>query len=526
MAKVNSRKSNPTSPAPPPAPPLLARKSKKKSSFSFFSIPALFFFLIFALQLFFPSLFNSLSTSLPTYLDKLQSILSQQAKYPPSLIPNLPLSSSIATINWDDSADSSATISNIIRTSLPAVIRQGPVTSWSLMKWNLLEIIQSGNDIVIDQMRYQHQDPVFILGRDRDPHGMIGKPADRPLQLINSSLSQFLKTLFNETEYYYWNGELLWIEEIIGETTTSSSPSSKSDWSVFKYVDPKLSDSIQEQEDTDIWIPMIWLSHPGVVTQTHYDPQYNFLSQLQGTKRVILFPPSETSLYLYPHIHRSYRQSQLPLEFFDQNQTHPNQNLFPTLPQSGVEVVLHPGDTLFIPPYWYHRVEALTMSISVSVTSPTFLEAQFSEIYWQPLPLGPFSDSKEGKMIAAKLFLGLFLHMLQQEFHDSLRSFSQSLYLSRYHPLYSSPHSPSAVPPSAVSFQCPSYPTEESRYGKLIQEKSHDIQSVIRKSVEIFEKIQCDQEIKRNFMRDYVEEISRWAVGPEETVWFIRDCLR
>jgi hypothetical protein len=27
-------------------------------------------------------------------------------------------------------------------------------------------------------------------------------------------------------------------------------------------------------------------------------------------------------------------------------------------------------------------------------------------------------------------------------------------------------------------------------------------------------------------MRDYVEEISRWAVGPEDTVSFIRDCLR
>jgi hypothetical protein len=516
MTKVNSRKSrssgasrSPQQNALPPSPQLATRRSKKRSSFSFFSIPALFFFLFFALQLFFPSLFNSITKSLPTYLDQLQSILSQQAKYPPSLISNLSLSSSIATIHWDDSSDSSLTLSNIVKTSLPTVIRQGPVVSWPLMKWNLLESLQSGHDIAIDQMRYQHQDPVFILGRDRDPNGMLGKPSDRPLQLINSSLSQFLKTLFNETEYYYWNGELLWIEEIIGETTTSSS-SSKSDWSVFKYVDSKLSDSIKE--DADLWIPMIWLSHPGVVTQTHYDPQYNFLSQLQGTKRVILFPPSETSLYLFPHIHRSYRQSQLPLEI-SFNQTRPDPQLFPTLPDSGIEVVLHPGDTLFIPPYWYHRVEALTMSISVSVTSPTFLEAQFSEIYWQPLPLGPFSETKEGKMIAAKLFLGLFLHMLQHEFQDSLKSFSQSLYLS-----------PS--PAAATSFQCPSYPSEESTYGKLIQERSRDIQSVIKKSVEIFEQIHCDQEIKRNFMRDYVEEISRWAVGPEDTVSFIRDCLR
>jgi hypothetical protein len=32
--------------------------------------------------------------------------------------------------------------------------------------------------------------------------------------------------------------------------------------------------------------------------------------------------------------------------------------------------------------------------------------------------------------------------------------------------------------------------------------------------------------VKKNFLRDYVEELSRWAVGAAQTASFIRECLR
>lgn len=37
----------------------------------------------------------------------------------------------------------------------------------------------------------------------------------------------------------------------------------------------------------------------------------------------------------------------------------------------GVEVVLGPGDLLYVPPYWMHRVTSQTFSASVSVLSPS-----------------------------------------------------------------------------------------------------------------------------------------------------------
>jgi hypothetical protein len=492
-----------------------------------FLYPSIFFFIFFFLQLFAPQTIDSL----PSYLQQLQQILSSQKKYPPSLLPSLKLSPLIETVIWDDEVPATKTLTQIIKKGGPVVIRQGPAAAWPISKWDLLDILKSGNDLVMEGMRWQPE-PVFILGRDRDEGGMLGKESDQPLQYLNSSLSEFLRSLFNTSEYFYWSGELSWIEEVTGTSATrpSSSPSSAShDWSVFKYLDPLLQDSLDEQDVVDLWVPMIWLSHPGVVAQTHYDPQHNFLSQIQGSKRVILFPPSETSLYLFPHIHRSYRQSQLPLELHEPSHSFSEPNsttdhLFPSLPQSGVEVVLHPGDTLYIPPYWFHRVEALTMSLSISVTSPTAEEAQFSEIYWQTLPLGPFSNSSEGKMIGAKVYLGLLLYLLQSEFQDSLRVFSEQLYQSRYLPLFPEllERDPDLSPPMA----CPPYPTEESVYGKLIQEHSNALHTVAMKSAEAIKAIRCDVEVKKNFMRDYVEELSRWAVGAVETAAFIRDCLR
>ena len=51
---------------------------------------------------------------------------------------------------------------------------------------------------------------------------------------------------------------------------------------------------------------------PGNITPCHYDEQENFLSQVQGYKRVILFSPSEfEGLYPYPIHHAHDRQSQV-----------------------------------------------------------------------------------------------------------------------------------------------------------------------------------------------------------------------
>lgn len=466
-------------------------------------------------------------SNLLMYMEQLRWEQLTSSKLPPSLRADISISSNmIPEIQWNHSESPRKIIQGIVDSSKPVLIRNGPASYWPIANWDVLKFLKSGNDIVMEGVRWQ-RDNVFVLGREREKGGMLGSPRDRPLLYINSTMASFLRTVFNTSQYYYWNGELDSLESVTGFLATQPLPSSLSpegksvselDWKVFKHVDSGLSDSIALGDD--IWVPMVWFSHPGVVAQTHFDPQHNFLSQLQGNKRVILFPPSEQSMYLYPHIHRSYRQSQLHLEKGTQDPSR-----FPVLPTTGMEVLLKPGDTLYIPPYWHHRVESQTMAMSISVTSPAHLEAQFSDISWQTVPFGKYSSLKGGKPVAVKLFLGLLLSTLLdvKAIGDmNLDSFSNYLYVSRYSVLYP-PDKLSNLRPSG--FVCPRFPKEGSELHKAVQDSSADFSTGAKKITDMLHKVDAHVQLKREFLGDYVEELARWAVGPANVVYFIHDCL-
>jgi uncharacterized RmlC-like cupin family protein len=64
-----------------------------------------------------------------------------------------------------------------------------------------------------------------------------------------------------------------------------------------------------------------------------------------------------------------------------------NHTLFPhysaTVQKHGLEVVLHPGDMLYIPPYWFHHVTVVSDgsspdSCAVRAHPPPFLRGQHS----------------------------------------------------------------------------------------------------------------------------------------------------
>lgn len=91
----------------------------------------------------------------------------------------------------------------------------------------------------------------------------------------------------------------------------------------------------------------------------HYDVMANVLCQIHGSKRLILYPPSDVSLFSIPP-----GTSSSSINCFD---TGPNRHPSLTLghPQ---EALLQPGDVLFIPPLWLHTASPLdNVSISVNV---------------------------------------------------------------------------------------------------------------------------------------------------------------
>lgn len=96
------------------------------------------------------------------------------------------------------------------------------------------------------------------------------------------------------------------------------------------------------------------------VTPLHHDPHHNVLAQVVGLKYVRLYPPSATRR-LYPFQEGlTTNASQVDLAAPDLIR-YPD---FEGLPHQ--ETLLQPGEMLYIPPGWWHYVQSLSVSFSVS----------------------------------------------------------------------------------------------------------------------------------------------------------------
>ncbi len=103
----------------------------------------------------------------------------------------------------------------------------------------------------------------------------------------------------------------------------------------------------------------LWLGSKGNVSSLHYDRPNNFLVQLHGRKRLVLFAPQDHAA-LYP--------SQKISHFSRVDIERPDLEAFPDYASAqGYEVVLEAGDTLYLPPFWWHQVYSESTSVSVSV---------------------------------------------------------------------------------------------------------------------------------------------------------------
>ena len=105
----------------------------------------------------------------------------------------------------------------------------------------------------------------------------------------------------------------------------------------------------------------LWVSSQGSVTPLHYDTRNNLLTQMHGSKLVTLFPSSEHER-MYP---MAFTGTNL-LSVVDPEAV--DESSFPNFPGDlKLTVEFNPGDTLFIPPFWWHHVRSREFSISVNV---------------------------------------------------------------------------------------------------------------------------------------------------------------
>ena len=122
-----------------------------------------------------------------------------------------------------------------------------------------------------------------------------------------------------------------------------------------------------------------WLGKANVTAYTHYDTSYNLHMVAYGQKWFIIFPPDAyRKLKLYPCLHHFYRQVQT--DIFD-SELH---DLIERL--NGVEVVLNPGEVVYIPPYWFHSVVTMKTTISFNVWSQSEAYMIMEDIYAVAIP--------------------------------------------------------------------------------------------------------------------------------------------
>lgn len=98
-----------------------------------------------------------------------------------------------------------------------------------------------------------------------------------------------------------------------------------------------------------------WLGPKGTLTPLHHDLTNNLLVQVLGRKRVLMVPPWELGR-VRNHQHCFSQVTLAELQAVDRN-------------LQVYECVIGPGEAVFLPIGWWHHVEALDVSISMSFTN-------------------------------------------------------------------------------------------------------------------------------------------------------------
>jgi len=105
--------------------------------------------------------------------------------------------------------------------------------------------------------------------------------------------------------------------------------------------------------------PYLSFGPAGTITPLHYDPLNLFLAQIYGRKLVKMISPNQKHL-VYNHA-SAYSEVDLNNIDYAKYPRFKDVNL--------IEIILNPGEVLFLPVTWWHYVKALEISISINLTN-------------------------------------------------------------------------------------------------------------------------------------------------------------
>ena len=270
-----------------------------------------------------------------------------------------------------DGKSLAATIGQLAARREPAVLRGTLVSSWpALRSWHQKGLCERvpvfggpvflGNDSLF---YHEHRDP------SKKPWVRLEEPLRTPL---NMTCAEFIAALDEQGArhpYMYVSAPL--------RGAMADLPS------LDQLLVPEV---VARAGSTNLWLGR------GVTAAMHYDGHHNIFVQLIGRKKFLLAPPAaalQLRLFPEPHPRDRHAQPRRPatsgtciehLEEVDARHADDRSN-GRQAPVWTSEAVLDPGDVLYLPPYHFHRVEALPSALRCAV-SPS----GFSSFATDPVP--------------------------------------------------------------------------------------------------------------------------------------------
>ena len=279
------------------------------------------------------------------------------------------------------------------RAGVPIVLRNSVVEKWrARRKWSPKYIQSKMTDIA---GVYQNDNRWFGPYYDtRKPLTYLSERLNNYRTDVTMSAKAFFRKLRNpsEGEFLYFTGD---IDQLGQWAVDDIQPLSE-----LLVLNPKLS-SVNA-----------WMGQPHVIAHCHYDGYHNFYAQLYGTKKFTLFQPTNwPGLYPYPFLHPSHAQVQVNL-----SDPRDQDSFLLAGKARALEVILQPGDLLYMPPLWFHLVESMELSISVNVWTDSEQTVLMEGIHSLTLPTQAVEWTSRGrKAIATSVLIHTLLTQLCRE---------------------------------------------------------------------------------------------------------------
>ena len=104
-----------------------------------------------------------------------------------------------------------------------------------------------------------------------------------------------------------------------------------------------------------------WFGSAGTITPLHFDREHNLFAQIYGSKEFTIFNPADT-----PYLYQYAAESKLP-QLSHVRPEDPDLDRYPLFAKAQpMKFTMNPGDLLFLPRFWWHRVRSLSVSVSVN----------------------------------------------------------------------------------------------------------------------------------------------------------------